>query len=78
MAASASGKAVKLFFTYWALEHMRTDASDKMRLDGEAREHRDILEKNWKGGHLSKIPKLISETKALGENSMLVRTPWDF
>jgi peroxiredoxin family protein len=66
LAASASGREVKLFFTYWALEHMRRDASDKMRLDGEAREHREILDKNWKGGHLSNVPRLISEAKTLG------------
>lgn len=66
MAAAASGRDVKLFFTYWALEYMRKDTPDRMRLDSEAKEHREILDKNRKRGHLPQISKLISETKALG------------
>lgn len=66
MAAAASGRDVKLFFTYWALEYMRKDTSDRMRLDSEAKEHREVLERNWKQGHLPKVSKLISEAKALG------------
>lgn len=66
MAAAAFDREVTLFFTYWALESMRRDASDRMRLDDEAKEHREILDKNRKRGHLPKVSKLISEAKALG------------
>ena len=66
MAASASGREVKLFFAYWALEYMKKGVSIRMRLDGEGKANREILEKNLKRGHLFQIFKLISEAKSLG------------
>jgi peroxiredoxin family protein len=66
MAASASGREVKLFFAYWALEYMKKGVSIRMRLDGDGKANREILENNLKRGHLFQIFKLISEAKSLG------------
>lgn len=65
MAGSALGRDVRLFFSYWALEYLKKGKTP-FRLDKEAEEHRTLIEKNIKDGHIQKISELIKETKAMG------------
>lgn len=66
LAALALGREVKLFFTYWALETLRKDASNALTLDEEAKAHKKILEKNLKEGHMQKISELYAQAKTMG------------
>ena len=66
LAASASGKDVKLFFTYWALEYLKKKNPNVNRLDKEAKEHEEILEKSKKRGHLTPISESINLAEAMG------------
>ena len=66
LAALALGREVKLFFTYWALETLRKDASNALVLDEEANAHKKILEKNLKEGHMQKISELYVQAKTMG------------
>lgn len=66
LAASALGREVRLFFSYWALEYLKKDGLAGLQLDNEGRKHKEILEKNIERGHLQKFSELISQSKAMG------------
>jgi peroxiredoxin family protein len=66
LAALALNRDVKLFFTYWALEYLKTKESPVFKLDGEAKEHKDILEKNIERAHLQKVSDLIIQMNVMG------------
>lgn len=62
----ALGKEVRLFFSYWALEHLRRGQPPGLRLDKEGEDHRVFIEKSIKKGHMEKIARLLAEAKELG------------
>ena len=66
LAASALGREVRLFFSYWALEYLKKDGLAGFRLDNEGKKHKEIIEKNIERGHLEKISELIRQSKAMG------------
>ncbi len=66
LAALALNRDVKLFFTYWALEYLKKKESPVFELDGEAKEHKDILEKNIERAHLQKVSDLITQMNVMG------------
>jgi len=66
LAALALGREAKLFFSYWALEHLKKEGSPGFKLDSEAEKARGILEKNRKRGHLQTMEELILQAKTLG------------
>jgi len=66
LAALALNRDVKLFFTYWALEYLKRKESPVFKLDGEAKEHKDILEKNIERAHLQKVSDLITQMNVMG------------
>jgi len=66
LAASALGREVKCFFTYWALEYLKRERPSLFELDQEAEAHLQILEENVKRGHLPKISEHLAEAKTLG------------
>ncbi len=66
LAALALNRDVKLFFTYWALEYLKKKESPVFKLDGEAKEHKDILEKNIERAHLQKVSDLITQMNVMG------------
>lgn len=66
LAALALGTEVRLFFTYWALEQLKTTKKLPQKLDKEAKAHQEILEKNIKKGHMQEIPELLAQAKVMG------------
>ena len=66
LAASALGREVRLFFSYWALEYLKKDRLAKVKIDSEGKKHKEIIEKNIERGHLEKISELIRQSKAMG------------
>lgn len=66
IAARALGRDVRLFFTYWALEHLKKKEAASLKLDGEARKHKELIEKKTEKGHLQEIINLIREAKKMG------------
>jgi peroxiredoxin family protein len=66
LAALALGRPVRFFFSYWALECLKRGAEGHFRLDGEASEHRPVLQKGVERGHLEPIPEMIGQVKAMG------------
>jgi peroxiredoxin family protein len=66
LAASALGREVRFFFTYWALEYLRRDKYPVFELDNEGKAHREILERNIQKGHMLRIPELLTQAKAMG------------
>ena len=66
LAALALNRDVKLFFTYWALEYLKKKESPVFKLDGEAKEHKDIVEKNIERAHLQKVSDLITQMNVMG------------
>lgn len=57
LAALALGRPVRFFCSYWALEYLKRGAEGHFRLDGEASEHRPILQKGVEKGIWSPSPK---------------------
>ena len=66
LAALALNRDVKLFFTYWALEYLKKKESPVFKLDGEAKKHKNIVEKNIERGHLQKVSDLITQMNVMG------------
>lgn len=66
LAGLALGREVKLFFSYWALEHLKKERSFSLILDKEAQEHKEIIEKNIEKGHMLKFSELLLEAKRMG------------
>lgn len=66
LAALALGRDVKLFFTYWALGHLKKNESSTPKTVAEAKLHKDILDKNIKKGHIQKLPQLLAQAKKMG------------
>jgi len=66
LAASALGREVRLFFSYWALEYLKKDRLAKVKLDSEGKKHKEIIEKNIERGHLQKFSEFIRQSKAMG------------
>lgn len=66
LAALALGRETRLFFTYWALEQLRSAKKPPQRLDREAQAHKEILEKNIKKGHMQEVPELLAQAKSMG------------
>lgn len=66
LAASALGREVRLFFSYWALEYLKKDGLAGFRLDNEGKKYKEIVEKNIERGHLEKTLELIRQSKAMG------------
>lgn len=66
LAALALGRETRLFFTYWAMEQIRAAKKLPQRLDKEAQEHKEILEKNIKKGHMQAVPELLAQAKSMG------------
>jgi peroxiredoxin family protein len=66
LAALALGRPVRFFFSYWALEYLKRGAESHFRLDGEASEHRQVLQKGLEKGHLESIPGMVAQVKAMG------------
>lgn len=66
LAGLALGRDVKLFFSYWALERMKKNATLDFGLDKEARSHNEILDKNIREGHILKFGELITQVKKMG------------
>ena len=66
LAASALGREVRLFFSYWALEYLKKGGLAEVRFDNEGKKHKEIIEKNIERGHLQKISELITQAKAMG------------
>jgi len=64
--ASALGREVKLFFTYWALEYLRREKSPTLSLDREGENHKDVLEKGLEKGHMKQISELLARAKRVG------------
>jgi len=66
LAASALGREVKLFFSYWSLVYFRKEVSNHLRLDKEAESYREIIDKNIEKGHLLGLNELVKQVKAMG------------
>lgn len=66
LAALALGREVKLFLSYWSLEYFRKGAPPHFILDKDAENHREIIDKNIKKGHILGLNGLIKQTKAMG------------
>lgn len=66
LAASALGRKARLFFSYWALEYLKKDNQESVKLDTEAKQHKKILTKNIERGHLQKLSELIAQAKSMG------------
>ncbi len=66
LAASALGREVRMFFTYWALEHLRRGRPQSLSLDKEAEDHRSLIENNLEKGHMKEISELLTLAKELG------------
>jgi len=66
LAALALGRETKLFFSYWALEYLKKEGPPKLKLDSEAEEAKEMIEKNRKRGHLQGVDELIPQAKAMG------------
>ncbi|MGQ9629094.1 MAG: DsrE/DsrF/DrsH-like family protein [bacterium] len=66
LATLALGGRARLFFTYWALEYLRREGAPHFKLDEEGEAHIQTLERNISGGHMQRIPDLISQAKAMG------------
>ncbi len=66
LAASALGREVKLFVTYWTLEYFKKGESGAIKLDGESEAYKDLIKKNIEKGHLQKISELITQAKSMG------------
>jgi peroxiredoxin family protein len=66
LAGAALGREVRLFFTYWALEHLVKGKTDTFEMDGEDRLHTEIIEKNRSAGHMQSISELLTQAKTLG------------
>lgn len=64
--ASALGREVKLFFTYWAFEYIKKGSNISLTLDNEAEKHKNIIENNIKKGHMQHISELMTQAKAMG------------
>lgn len=66
LAASALGREVKIFFSYWALEYLKKKAPAGISLDKEAERHKEIIERNIERGHLVNFNELTSQAKKMG------------
>lgn len=66
LAALALGRETRLFFTYWALEQLKSAKKPPQKLDQEAQAHKEILEKNIKKGHMQEVPELLAQAKSMG------------
>jgi len=66
LAASALGREVRLFFSYWALGCMKKNEPSLFNLDREAQAHQEIIDKNIKAGHMRKLGELFTQAKELG------------
>ncbi len=66
LAASALGREVRMFFTYWALGCMKKNEPSSFNLDREAQAHQEIIDKNIKAGHMQGWVELLGQAKALG------------
>ncbi len=66
LAASALGRDVRLFFSYWALGYLKKENKYAFELDKEALKHKGLLEKNIKEGHMVKVQELFSQAKRMG------------
>lgn len=66
LAASALGRQVRLFFTYWALGCMKKNEPSSFNLDREAQAHQEIIDKNIKAGHMHQLAEFFSQAKQLG------------
>ena len=66
LAALAMGREAKFFFTYWALRGLKKDTYPLFKLDKEAEDYRELLEKNIKKGHMLSVSELLTEAKKMG------------
>ena len=66
LAGLALGREVKLFFTYWALNHLRKDKKNTFELEIEDVAHKKIIEDNKRKGHIQEFPEVIAQAKAMG------------
>src|SRR4030066_2006670 len=66
LAALALERETKLFFSYWALEYLKKEGPPNLKLDREAEEAKEMIEKNRKRGHLQGVGELIAQAKAMG------------
>lgn len=66
IAASALGREVKLFFTYWALEYLKKNKTNIFKLDKDVQARKRVLDKNIKKGHIVKLEELFKQTKQMG------------
>ncbi|MFQ5887739.1 MAG: DsrE/DsrF/DrsH-like family protein [Candidatus Hydrothermarchaeales archaeon] len=66
LAASALGREVRMFFTYWALEHLKRGRPRSLSLDKEGEDHKSLIENNLEKGHMREIPELLTQAKELG------------
>ncbi|MGD9039845.1 MAG: DsrE/DsrF/DrsH-like family protein [Desulfobacteraceae bacterium] len=65
-AASAFGRKVMLFFTYWSLEYLKRDAPSSAEDSQGDSAHFQLISKNIREGHLESLSELFSEARALG------------
>ena len=66
LTALALGREVRMFFTYWALEHLKQRRPQGLSLDKEAEDHRSFVENNLEKGHMRKVSELLTQAKELG------------
>lgn len=66
LTALAAGREARLFFTYWALEHLKRESAGELGLDKEGEEHRPLIEKGLERGDLKDIRRLLRDAKELG------------
>jgi peroxiredoxin family protein len=66
LAASALGRPVRLFFSYWAMKYLKRGEDSYFHLDSEARDYQSILQKGLERGHLESVSQMIGQVKAMG------------
>jgi peroxiredoxin family protein len=66
LAASALGRPVRLFFSYWALKYLKRGEDSYFHLDSEARGFQAILQKGLDRGHMESVAQMLGQVKAMG------------
>lgn len=64
--AQAMGSQTKFFFTYWALKYLQKTKKDLQDLVEGDKLHKEIIEKQKSKGHITEIPGLLKQAKAMG------------
>jgi len=66
LAASALGRPVRLFFSYWAMKYLKRGEDSYFHLDSEALDYQAILRKGLEKGHMESVSQMIGQVKAMG------------